>query len=49
MTEGLNPMDLTGVSFWLLSAAMTAATFFFFMERDRAVGQWMTSLSFAAL
>ena len=49
MTEGLNPMDLTGVSFWLLSAAMTAATFFFFMERDRAVGKWKTSLSVAAL
>jgi bacteriorhodopsin len=28
---------------------MTAATFFFFMERDRAVGKWKTSLSVAAL
>ena len=48
-STGLDPFDLTGVSFWLLSAAMTAATFFFFMERDRAVGKWKTSLSVAAL
>ena len=37
------------MSFWIISAAMTAATFFFFMERDRAVGKWKTSLSVAAL
>ena len=48
-STGLDPFDLTGVSFWLLSAAMTAATFFFFIERDRAVGKWKTSLSVAAL
>jgi bacteriorhodopsin len=48
-TNALNPADLTGVTFWIISAAMTAATFFFFMERDRAVGKWKTSLSVAAL
>lgn len=37
------------MSFWIISAAMLAATFFFFMERDRAVGKWKTSLSVAAL
>ena len=45
----LNPSDFVGVSFWIISAAMVAATFFFFMERDRAVGKWKTSLSVAAL
>ena len=45
----LNPSDYVGMSFWIISAAMTAATFFFFMERDRVVGKWKTSLSVAAL
>ncbi len=45
----LSPNDYVGVTFWLLSAAMSAATLFFFMERDRAVGKWKTSLSVAAL
>jgi bacteriorhodopsin len=45
----LDPADFVGMSFWIISAAMTAATFFFFMERDRAVGKWKTSLSVAAL
>ena len=37
------------LSFWLLSAAMVAATFFFWVERDRAVGKWKTSLTVAAM
>ena len=45
----LDPGDFVGVSFWIISAAMVAATFFFFMERDRAVGKWKTSLSVASL
>ena len=45
----LNPQDFVGVSFWLLSAAMVAATFFFWVERDRAVGKWKTSLTVAAM
>lgn len=50
MTTGqLNPTDLVGVSFWIISAAMVAATFFFWVERDRAVGKWKTSLSVAAM
>ena len=36
----LDPNDFVGVSFWLLSAAMVAATFFFWVERDRAEGKW---------
>ncbi len=45
----LNPTDYVGVSFWIISAAMVAATFFFFVERDRAVGKWKTSLTVAAM
>ena len=45
----LDPGDFVGVSFWIISAAMVAATFFFYMERDRAVGKWKTSLSVASL
>lgn len=45
----LDPADYVGVSFWIISAAMVAATFFFFVERDRAVGKWKTSLTVAAM
>jgi bacteriorhodopsin len=45
----LNPADYVGVSFWIISAAMVAATFFFWVERDRAVGKWKTSLTVAAM
>ena len=50
MTTGaLNPADYVGVSFWIISAAMVAATFFFWVERDRAVGKWKTSLTVAEM
>ena len=45
----LNPQDFVGVTFWIMSAAMLAATYFFFVERDRAVGKWKTSLTVAAM
>ena len=45
----LDPNDFVGVSFWIISAAMVAATYFFTVERDRAVGKWKTSLSVAAM
>ena len=45
----LNPSDYVGVSFWIISAAMVAATFFFWVERDRAEGKWKTSLTVAAM
>ncbi len=48
-TGMLDPTDLVGVSFWIISAAMLAATFFFWVERDRAVGKWKTSLTVAAM
>ena len=45
----LDPGDYVGVSFWIISAAMVAATFFFWVERDRANGKWKTSLTVAAM
>ena len=45
----LDPTDYVGVSFWIISAAMVATTFFFTIERDRAVGKWKTSLTVAAM
>ncbi len=49
MNGQLDPSDLVGMSFWIISAAMVAATFFFWVERDRAVGKWKTSLTVAAM
>ena len=45
----LNPKDYVGVSFWLATAMMLAATVFFFIERDRVKGKWKTSLTVAGL
>ena len=45
----LEPNDLVGVTFWLISIAMVAATVFFFLERDRVVGKWKTSVTVAGL
>ena len=49
MSGALDPSDFVGMSFWIISAAMVAATFFFWVERDRAVGKWKTSLTVAAM
>jgi hypothetical protein len=43
----LHPDDFVGVSFWLATAMMLAATVFFFIERDRVKGKWKTSLTVA--
>ena len=45
----LHPSDFVGVSFWLATAMMLAATVFFFIERDRVKGKWKTSLTVAGL
>ena len=41
--------DYVGISFWLVSAAMLAATAFFFLERSTVNGKWKTSLTVAGL
>ena len=49
MNKLLEPTDFVGVSFWLISMAMVAATAFFFLERGRVAGKWRTSLTVAGL
>jgi len=49
MENMLQPTDLVGVTFWLISIAMVAATVFFFLERDRVAGKWKTSVTVAGL
>jgi len=45
----LNAEDITGVSFWLVTAALLASTVFFFIERDRVSAKWKTSLTVSGL
>ena len=45
----LDASDYVGISFWLVTAAMLAATVFFFMERSSVEGKWKTSLTIAGL
>ena len=49
---GSGDLDITdgvGISFWLVTAAMLAATVFFFVERDQVSSKWKTSLTVAGL
>ena len=41
--------NFVGVSFWLISMGMLAATAFFFMERGSVVAGWRTSLTVAGI
>ncbi len=45
----LDTTDYVGISFWFVSAAMLAATAFFFLERSSVNGKWKTSLTVAGL
>ena len=45
----LDPSDFVGISFWIISIAMVAATVFFLMESLRVKGKWRTSLVVGAL
>ena len=49
MTNNLTVSDPVGVSFWLISMAMVAATVFFLVERDRVSAKWKTSLTVVGL
>ena len=44
LASGLNPKDAVGISFWIISIAMVAATAFFFLESLRFSGKWRTSM-----
>lgn len=41
--------DLVGVSFWMISMALVAATAFFFLEIQRVSPKWKTSLTVSGL
>ena len=45
----LDANDYVGISVWLVTAAMLAATVVFFMERSSVEGKWKTSLTIAGL
>lgn len=45
----LEPNDFVGISFWLISMALVASTFFFFLERDIVSTKWKTSLTVSGL
>jgi bacteriorhodopsin len=49
MSNSLVSGDYVGMSFWLISMALVAATAFFFLERDRVAGKWKTSLTVSGL
>ena len=46
---GLNPSDPVGITFWIISVAMVAATVFFLMETLRVSDKWKTSMVVSAL
>ena len=45
----LQPGDLVGISFWVISMAMLAATVFFFVERNSVKASWRTSVTLMGL
>ena len=45
----LKANDVVGITFWLISISMVAATVFFIVERSRVSGKWQTSLSVISL
>jgi bacteriorhodopsin len=45
----LKSNDFVGMSFWLISMALIAATAFFFLETQRVAGKWKTSLTVSGL
>lgn len=45
----LESSDFVGISFWLISMALVAATAFFFLETQRVAGKWKTSLTVSGL
>lgn len=41
--------DFVGISFWVISMALVAATAFFFIETTRVEGKWKTSLTVSGM
>jgi hypothetical protein len=45
----LQPTDIVGATFWLISIAMVASAAFFFLERRRVADRWKTSVTVAGV
>lgn len=45
MNEMLQPTDIVGMSFWLITLAMAGATAFFFLERRRMPARWQATVT----
>merc|ERR1712139_617038 len=45
----LDPNDTVGITFWIISISMVAATVFFLMESMAVSGHWKTSVNVGAL
>jgi sensory rhodopsin len=48
-SKNLRSDDFVGISFWLISMALVAATAFFFIETQRVSNKWKTSLTVSGL
>lgn len=48
-SAALKADDYVGISFWMISMALVAATAFFFLETQRVAGKWKTSLTVSGL
>ena len=48
-TDLLVADDLVGISFWVISMGMLAATAFFFLERGSVASNWRTTLTVAGI
>jgi len=48
-SKNLASDDFVGISFWLISMALVAATAFFFLETQRVSAKWKTSLTVSGL
>ena len=49
MDRMLQPTDIVGATFWLISIAMVASAAFFFLERRRVADRWKTSVTVAGV
>ena len=48
-TALLSSDDLVGISFWIISMSLLAATAFFFLERGSVASNWRTTLTVAGI
>jgi len=48
-TTLLQSSDITGITFWLISMALLASTFFFCIERNSVKASWRTSMTLSGL